>query len=70
MARTKAVAVKTVAGGGKANKKGGAMRKTANTNATQDGERKPHRWRPGTVALREIKRYQKSTDLLIRKLPF
>lgn len=25
---------------------------------------------PGTVALREIRRYQKSTDLLIRKLPF
>ena len=32
--------------------------------------RKPHRWRPGTVALREIKKYQKSTELLIRKLPF
>eukprot|EP00899_Mesostigma_viride_P007896 jgi/Mesvir1/17107/Mv07542-RA.1 len=29
-----------------------------------------HRFRPGTVALREIRRYQKSTDLLIRKLPF
>ena len=28
------------------------------------------RYRPGTVALREIRRYQKSTDLLIRKLPF
>jgi len=28
------------------------------------------RCRPGTVALREIRRYQKSTDLLIRKLPF
>jgi histone H3-like centromeric protein A len=32
--------------------------------------RKPHRFRPGTVALREIRKYQKSTDLLIRKLPF
>lgn len=32
--------------------------------------RKPHRYRPGTVALREIRRYQKSTDLLIRKIPF
>ena len=31
---------------------------------------KPHRWRPGTVALREIRRYQKSTELLIRKRPF
>ena len=32
--------------------------------------RKVHRYRPGTVALREIRRYQKSTDLLIRKAPF
>jgi histone H3 len=32
--------------------------------------KKPRRFRPGTVALREIRRYQKSTDLLIRKLPF
>ena len=30
----------------------------------------PHRFRPGTVALREIRRYQKSTELLVRKLPF
>ena len=34
------------------------------------GVRKPRRWRPGTVALREIRKYQKSTELLIRKLPF
>jgi histone H3 len=32
--------------------------------------RKPHRFHPGTVALREIRKYQKSTDLLIRRLPF
>ena len=32
--------------------------------------RKTRRFRPGTVALREIRRYQKSTELLIRKLPF
>lgn len=32
--------------------------------------KKPHRYRPGTVALREIKKYQKSTELLIKKLPF
>ncbi|KAG4304153.1 hypothetical protein PORY_002517 [Pneumocystis oryctolagi] len=31
---------------------------------------KTRRYRPGTVALKEIRRYQKSTDLLIRKLPF
>ncbi|KAH7693410.1 histone H3 [Aphelenchoides avenae] len=32
--------------------------------------KKTHRYRPGTVALREIRRYQKSTELVIRKLPF
>ena len=34
------------------------------------GVKKPHRYLPGTVALRHIRKYQKSTDLLIRKLPF
>merc|ERR1711957_546118 len=34
------------------------------------GIKKPHRFRPGTVAIREIRKYQRSTDLLIRKLPF
>ena len=34
------------------------------------GIRKPRRFRPGTVALREIRKYQKSTELLIRKIPF
>jgi len=34
------------------------------------GIKKPHRYRPGTVALREIRKYQKSTELLIRKIPF
>ena len=34
------------------------------------GERKKRRYKPGTVALREIRKYQKSTELLIRKLPF
>lgn len=31
---------------------------------------RPHRFRPGTVALREVRKYQKSTDLLLQKLPF
>jgi len=31
---------------------------------------KKHRFKPGTVALREIRKFQKSTDLLLRKLPF
>ncbi|PIL37125.1 hypothetical protein GSI_00817 [Ganoderma sinense ZZ0214-1] len=34
------------------------------------GQPRRKRFRPGTVALREIRKYQKSTDLLIRKLPF
>ncbi|CAE6457251.1 unnamed protein product [Rhizoctonia solani] len=36
----------------------------------EDGGKKKRRYRPGVVALREIRRYQKSTDLLIAKLPF
>ena len=34
------------------------------------GVKKPRRCRPGTKALRDIRKYQKSTDLLINKLPF
>jgi len=34
------------------------------------GEMKKRRYKPGTVALREIKRYQKSIDLLIPRAPF
>ena len=37
---------------------------------TTGGFKKPHRYRPGTVALREIRRYQKSTELLLRRSPF
>ncbi len=32
--------------------------------------RKPHRWRPGMVAIMEILKFQKTTNLLIRKTPF
>lgn len=69
MARTKQTARKST--GGKAPRKQlatKAARKTA--PPARGGIKKPHRYRPGTVALREIRRYQKSTDLLIRKLPF
>ncbi|CAD6957076.1 unnamed protein product [Tilletia controversa] len=34
------------------------------------GVKKPHRYKPGTVALHEIRKYQKSTELCLRKLPF
>ena len=44
-----------------------AARKSA---PAMGGLKKPHRFRPGTVAIREIRRYQKTTELLIKKLPF
>ena len=47
-----------------------AARKGKPSAPATGGVKKPHRYRPGTVALREIRKYQKSTDLLIRKLPF
>ena len=40
------------------------------TGQPAEGKKKPHRYRPGTIALQEIRRYQKSTELLIRRLPF
>jgi histone H3 len=67
MARTKQTARKST--GGKAPRKQIAS-KAARKSAAPSGIKKPHRFRPGTVALREIRRYQKSTELLIRKLPF
>ncbi|KAF8715297.1 hypothetical protein AX14_012638 [Amanita brunnescens Koide BX004] len=69
MARTKQTARKST--GGKAPRKQLAAKSQARkTAAAAGGVKKPHRFRPGTVALREIRRYQKSTELLIRKLPF
>ena len=38
--------------------------------ASQQGKPKVHKYRPNTVALQEIRQYQKSTELLIRKLLF
>ena len=53
---------------------GGKQPRKQNQNVARinpgGGIKKPRRYRPGTVALREIRRYQKSTELLIRKLPF
>ena len=51
-------------------KKGKAQGSGKTLRASQQGTRKPHRYQPGTVALREIRWYQKSMELLIRKLPF
>lgn len=66
MARTKQTARKST--GGK------APRKQLATQAARKAApviiKKPIRYRAGTVGLREIRRFQKSTDLLVRKLPF
>lgn len=68
MARTKQTA--RISTGGKAPRKALASVVAAKPAAPFGGVRRPHRFRPGTVALREIRRYQKSTELLIRAAPF
>ncbi|XP_067884218.1 histone H3-like [Heterodontus francisci] len=68
MARTKQTARKST--GGKAPRKQLATKAARKSAPATGGVKKPHRYRPGSVALREIRRYQKSTELLIRKLPF
>ena len=69
MARTKQTA--RLSTGGKTPRKSLCTKAVRITTPTHfGGIKKPYRYRPGTVALREIRRYQKSTDLLIRKLPF
>ena len=68
MARTKQTARRST--GGKAPQMTMATKAARKSVANEGGVKKPHRFRPGTVALREIRRYQKSTDLLIKKAPF
>ena len=76
MARTKQTARKQT--GSKAPRKALANKAARKTVAAESVVattvngciKKPHRFRPGTVSLREIRKYQKSTELLIRKLPF
>ncbi|KAF8355174.1 hypothetical protein PRIPAC_96797 [Pristionchus pacificus] len=68
MARIKAVAARASGFSAGRERKLGRMR--ARRLAAARGDEKPHRYRPGEVALRDIRRYQKSTVLLIRKLPF
>ncbi|XP_047410357.1 histone H3.3A-like [Sciurus carolinensis] len=69
MASTKQTACKST-GSRKAPRKQLAIKGAHKSAPSTGGVKKPHRYRPGTVALREIKCYQKSTELLICKLPF
>ncbi|KID94006.1 histone H3, partial [Metarhizium majus ARSEF 297] len=68
MARTKQTARRS--SGGKAPRKQLASKAARKEPASSGRVKRPFRYKPGTVALREIRRYQKSTELLIRKLPF
>ena len=77
MARTKQTARKSASGAPTLSKN--EVRRLARTRAEashRGGKElradtpKPGRYRPGTVALQEIRRYQRSTELLIRRAPF
>lgn len=75
MARTKSVAKKSSSG--KAPRKNiasKAARKTTTATAgiKQGSQRMAlgRRHKPGSVAMREIRKYQKTTELLIRRAPF
>ena len=60
-----------LSGSGKVPQKQLKPKSAKKTTMATGGVKKPRRYRPGTVALWEIRRYQKSTELLIiRKMPF
>lgn len=62
MARTKQTTQKST---------GGSMTiQNQNTDKNKGKQQRSRRFRAGTVALREIRKYQKSTKVLLRKLPF
>ena len=48
----------------------GPKKRKSSGAATPGSAKKTRKFRPGTVALREIRAYQKSTELLIPRLPF
>jgi histone H3 len=68
MARTKQTARQST--GGKAPRHHLATKAAQKQARHIGGVKKPHCYRLGTVAIREIRKYQKNTDLLIRKSPF
>lgn len=76
MARVKAqIKPKAEAARRKTPSKGKGVRSPPGRSPGRRGQKaqqphRQHRFRPGTVALREIRKYQRSTELLIRKLPF
>lgn len=68
MARSKQTARKST--GGKAPRKALAGKAARKAGPGTKNSGKPYRYRPGTKALIDIRKYQKSTERLLRKLPF
>ena len=82
--KKKQVATKSTGGGQRHTKSPNSADKTGRAPTTPDEKKKPvakmraenvsaglvkpHRFRAGTMALREIRKFQKSTDFLIRKV--
>mmetsp|Transcript_11716 Transcript_11716/g.28874 ORF Transcript_11716/g.28874 Transcript_11716/m.28874 type:complete len:141 (+) Transcript_11716:281-703(+) len=61
---------KNTALGGERTRRGPGSGYKLTKNIDQTRKRKRQRYRPGTRALKEIRHFQRSTDLLLRKLPF
>ncbi|KAL5727073.1 centromeric histone H3 [Ranunculus cassubicifolius] len=74
MARTKQKSSRSTAPrqstAGRTSRTPGPSSTPGGSSSGQRSERRPHRFRPGTVALREIRRYQKTGTLLIPMAPF
>ena len=70
MARTKTTSRKSHVGVKRPRKEYTSKSARKRTAPAMGGVKRPKRFRPGTVAIREIRKYQRSTDLLLRKLPF
>lgn len=68
MARTKDTQMISGIGGARGRKKSKAPKKSSSSSSSSPTRRR--RYRPGERALREIRFYQRNTDLLIRRLPF
>ena len=70
MPRSKSVAHKTSDKPSAKDKKLTSQKIARKSAPVETGVKKKRRSRPGKVVLREIKRYQKSTELLMQKAPF
>ena len=70
MARIKQTSIKQSNITGKAPRKFSMKIAARKSIPIEMGIKRPRRFRPGTVALSEIRKFQKTTELLIRKLPF